>query len=102
MKALEDTLDRIEAEASKSKREAYNQWLQRNAKAGIGDIVTDGRGAIRVTEVSVCLGITKGIPTIGYKGVEVVKDGGSYRDKKHFIQGYAVQDHGFKLLKKGA
>lgn len=39
MKILEDTLARIEAEASKNRKEAYNQYIQRNAKAGVNDIV---------------------------------------------------------------
>lgn len=102
MKILEDTLARIEAEASKNRKEAYNQYIQRNAKAGVNDIVTDGRGVIRVTKVSLCLGIARGMPTIEYTGVCIVKENGEYRDHKRGMTGYASQDKSFKVIvKKG-
>lgn len=52
--------------------------------------------------ISLCLGIARGMPTIEYTGVCLVKENGEYRDHKRGMTGYASQDKSFKVIvKKG-
>jgi hypothetical protein len=97
-----DKLKKDLAEANriykKAEADAYSDYINRNALAKVGDVVTDGRGAIRIAAIQYDNTYNRNIVAIVYYGYCVTKDKGEYRDKVNKSTGYAFQDKNFKIL----
>lgn len=79
-----------------AKEKAYADYIERNALAKIGDIVSDERTPIKVTKIYYNSSSEK----IVYYGACVTKDKNGYRCKVNGSMGYAFQNKNFKLLCK--
>lgn len=100
---MDDKLKKDLEDANKNyenaKNKAYTEYVQRNALAKIGDIVTDGRGNIEVLNIHYNT-YDKSVMIV-YYGYQVTKDKEGYRPiKRRDNTGYAYQDKRFKLICK--
>lgn len=98
MDKLKKDLEDANRNYKKAEADAYNDYINRNALAKVGDIVTDGRGIIRVSALQYNE-YTKDKVMVVYYGNRVTKDKGKYRDVINKDTGYAFQEHNFKILR---
>ncbi len=95
MDRLTEKLKEAQRVFERARNEAYADFVNRNAEAGKGDIVTDGRGPVLVESVGWFT--MSGASGIDYTGKLLRADLTPRKDGKI---GYATQGNGFKILKK--
>lgn len=95
MERLTEKLKEAQRVFERARSEAYTDFVNRNAEAGKGDVVTDGRGPILVE--SLAWFTLSGVFGIDYSGKLLRADLTPRKDGK---TGYAIQGNGFKVLKK--
>jgi hypothetical protein len=99
MDKLKKDLEEANCKYKKAEADAYNDYINRNALAKVGDVVTDGRKPIRVAAIQYDRTYDNNNVTIIYYGNRVTKDKGEYRDVINKETGYAFQDKNFKILR---
>ena len=96
MDTLKSELKEAKRIFERAKREAYWGYVKRNALAGIGDVVSDGRGPVLVDDIGYGF-ILNGVPHITYSGKLLQLDLTPRTDCR---TSSAVQGMGFEILRK--